>query len=60
MKKETRRRKCHCSADGIKIRMNRFFCERVRGSYLPYPEVDNFFERTRSRLFVKLKKMRRK
>lgn len=37
-----------------KIRMNRIFRERVGGSFLPYPEVDNIFEKTRSWLVVKL------
>ena len=38
-----------------KIRMNRFFRERVGGSFLPFPEVDNLYERVRSRLVIKLK-----
>jgi len=38
-----------------KIRMNRLFRERVGGVFLPFPEVDNFYERVRSRLIVKLK-----
>lgn len=37
-----------------KIRMNRIFRERVGGKFLPYPEVDNVFERTRSWFVVKL------
>ena len=37
-----------------KIRMNRLFLERVGGKLLPYPEVDNVFERTRSWFVVKL------
>lgn len=37
-----------------KIRMNRLFRERVGGSFLPYPEVDNIFEKTRSWFVVKL------
>lgn len=37
-----------------KIRMNRLFRERVGGKLLPYPEVDNVFERTRSWFVVKL------
>ena len=37
-----------------KIRMNRLFRERVGGKFLPYPEVDNVFERTRSWFVVKL------
>ena len=38
-----------------KIRMNRLFRERVGGSFLPFPEVDCFYERARSNIFVKLK-----
>ena len=38
-----------------KIRMNRLFRERVGGSFLPFPEADNFYERWRSRLVIKLK-----
>ena len=38
-----------------KRRMNRLFRERVGGAFLPFPEVDNFYERARSRLAVKLK-----
>ena len=38
-----------------KIRMNRLFRERVGSVFLPFPEVDNFYERVRSRLIVKLK-----
>lgn len=37
-----------------KRRMNRLFRERVGGSYLPYPEVDNLYEMVRSKLVVKL------
>ena len=37
------------------IRMNRVFRERVGGTYLPYPGVDNLFERIRSKLVIKLK-----
>lgn len=43
-----------------KIRMNRFFRERVRSSYLPYPEADNLFERMRSGIILKLRQMRKK
>ena len=39
-----------------KIRMNRLFRERVGGSFLPFPEVDNLYERLRSKLIKKLKK----
>ena len=38
-----------------KIRMNRLFRERVGGSFLPFPEVDNFYERARSKIVIKLK-----
>ena len=38
-----------------KIRMNRLFRERVGGTFLPFPEVDNFYERTRSKLVITLK-----
>ena len=31
-----------------KIRMNRIFRERVGGSFLPFPEEDNLYERIRS------------
>lgn len=30
--------------------MNRLFRERVGGDYLPHPEVDNAYERIRSRI----------
>ena len=38
-----------------KIRMNRLFRERVGGSFLPFPEEDNLYERVRSKLKIKLK-----
>ena len=38
-----------------KIRMNRIFRERVGGSFLPFPEVDCFYEKVRSKIVVKLK-----
>ncbi len=38
-----------------KIRMNRLFRERGGGDFLPFPEVDNFYERVRSKLVIKLK-----
>ena len=38
-----------------KIRMNRLFRERVGGLFLPFPEVDCFYERARSKIIVKLK-----
>ena len=39
----------------LKIRMNRLFRERVGGLFLPFPEVDCFYERARSKIIVKLK-----
>lgn len=36
-----------------KIEMNRLFRENVGGKFIPYPEVDNFFERLRSKIIVK-------
>ena len=38
-----------------KIRMNRLFRERAGSSFLPFPEVDCFYERARSKIIVKLK-----
>lgn len=38
-----------------KIQMNRLFCERVGGFFLPFPEEDNLYERLRSKLRIKLK-----
>ena len=38
-----------------KIRMNRLFRERFGGTFLPFPEVDNFYERVRSKLVIKFK-----
>ena len=38
-----------------KIRMNRIFRERVGGSFLPFPEADNLYERVRSHCILKLK-----
>ena len=38
-----------------KIRMNRLFRERVGGTFLPFPEADNLYERVRSKLVIKLK-----
>ena len=37
------------------IRMNRLFRERVGGSFLPFPEADNAFERFRSKIVIKFK-----
>ena len=38
-----------------RIRMNRLFRERVGGSFLPFPEVDNLFERARSKTVINFK-----
>ena len=38
-----------------KIQMNRLFRERIGDSFLPFPEVDCFYERVRSTIVVKLK-----
>ena len=38
-----------------KIRMNRLFRERVGRAFLPFPEVDNLYEKVRSKLVIKLK-----
>ena len=38
-----------------KIKMNRMFRERVGCSSIPFPEVDCFYERARSKIIVKLK-----
>ena len=38
-----------------KIRMNRIIRERTGGAFLPFPEVDNLYERIRSKLVKKLK-----
>ena len=38
-----------------KIGMNRLFRENVGGHFLPFPEADNLYERTRSKIIVKLK-----
>ena len=38
-----------------KIRMNRLFRERVGGAFIPFPEVDNHYEKIRSKIVVILK-----
>ena len=38
-----------------KIRMNRLFRERVGGAFIPFTEVDNYYERVRSKIVVILK-----
>ena len=37
-----------------KRNMNRIFRELVHSKFIPYSDVDNFYERTRSWLIVKL------
>lgn len=37
-----------------KVRMNRLFRERVGSKFLPFPEVDNLFEKVRSWVVKKL------
>ncbi len=48
----------HMRSRRHKIRMNRFFREKVGSKKLPYPEVDNVFEKIRSKIviFFKAKK----
>jgi hypothetical protein len=43
-----------------KIRMNRLFRERVGGSFLPFPEADNLYERLRSKLIIKIRNKKAK
>ena len=38
-----------------KIRMNRLFRDEIGSTRLPFPEADNFYERIRSKIVVKLK-----
>lgn len=38
-----------------KRRMNRIFRERAESTAIPYPEVDNLYERLHSKLVLKLK-----
>ena len=38
-----------------KIKMNRLFRERVGGTFLPFPDEDNLYEKLRSKLIIKLK-----
>ena len=38
-----------------RIRMNRMFREHIGSNRIPFPEVDNIWERTRSELVVKVK-----
>lgn len=41
-----------------KIRMNRIFRENVGGKFLPFPEVDNIFERIRSKIVIMNEKLK--
>jgi len=36
----------------FKIKMNRLFRERVGGTFLPFPEEDNAYERLRSKIVI--------
>ena len=38
-----------------KIRVNRLFRDHLGGDFLPFPEVDSFYERARSKIVIKLK-----
>ncbi|MBE6872257.1 MAG: hypothetical protein E7491_09975 [Ruminococcaceae bacterium] len=38
-----------------KIKMNRLFRERIRSSFIPFPEVDNLYEKARGKLITKFK-----
>jgi len=40
----------HEPSKRFKVKMNRLFREQVGGNYIPHPEVDNWFERARSRV----------
>ena len=37
------------------LRMNRLFRERIGSNFLPFPEADNFYQRARSKIIVKLR-----
>ena len=43
----------HEPSKRFKLKMNRLFREQVGGNYIPHPEVDSWFERTRSRAVVR-------
>lgn len=44
----------------FKVKMNRLFREQVGGNYIPHPEVDNWFERARSRAVIRLSALQEK
>jgi len=44
----------HEPSKRFKLKMNRLFRERVGGKFIPHPEVDNWFERARSWVVVRL------
>ena len=50
----------HEPSKRFKVKMNRLFREQVGGNYIPHPEVDNWFERTRSRAVVRWNALRDK
>ncbi len=41
-------------------KMNRFFREKIGSANIPYSEVDNCYERTRSKLMVKFNNAKNK
>ena len=55
LEEETENMEITPSSKQHKRRMNRLFRERVGGAFLPFPEVDNLYERVRSKLVIKLK-----
>ena len=55
LEEETENMEITPSSKQHKRRMNRLFRERVGGVFLPFPEVDNLYERVRSKLVIKLK-----
>ena len=52
---KTENKESPSSSKRHKIRMNRIFRERIGGSFLPFPEEDNLYEKLRSNLVIKLK-----
>lgn len=50
----------HEPSKRFKVKMNRLFREQVGGNYIPHPEVDNWFERTRSSAVVRWNALRDK
>ena len=50
----------HEPSKRFKVKMNRLFREQVGGNYIPHPEVDNWFEKTRSSAVVRWNALRDK